>query len=270
MTSASPAANMTAVYNTVGSSLKPECVDGRFLSLTLPKNGDAVSLFAFGAHGFRVNSENMQNILTAENGLGVLVRLTYAVAVPFFASYFALYSVGCFAVTGILSGIAQFRGEHDACKSLAILAMTHAAYAVYNMAMSYIASASILYLPAAALLYAVSPNLLKQADQFLHTHREPQAVIEEALEADLADFAAIACERAQAPEAAVSPYATIEPLAKVFREKYAAYRATRSAEEKRGLVEGGIPGRIRSFMESVMVRPEAAPSSFLSRLFSRA
>lgn len=280
------AQNMTPVvhgiFNTAKLSLRPESVDSRFIRLTMPKDGDDVSLFAYGEQGFRVNSKNMRHILTPENGLGVLVRLTYSIAVPLFASYFALYSVGCFAVTGILSGMAEYRGEHEECKSLATLALTHAAYAVYNVAMSYIASASVLYLPVAALLYAVSPNLLKQSDQFLHTHRETQAVKEEALETELRDFVAHAERNEQgdgqsAPAAAAahsrrasaaSPYATVGPQAREFAAQYARYRAGQSPDQKRGLVEGEIPKRIRAFTDSVMVRPE--DTSIWNRLFNRA
>lgn len=273
VSSASPAQvshYIHGIYNTIKDKLQPQNVDGRFFDMTKPKSATQVITY-------NTDTQKFEN-LTLENGLYTAARLTYFIAVPFFATYFAWYSVGCMVVTGVLSAIAQFRGESQECKDLATLAMMHGAYTLYNVAISYLGAATLLYIPVIAAIYAAKPDLVLKAHNYLHSHRKPEAERDEILEHKLAELAKQehAKQAVGADETNAVQPSPILAATQAYQQAFKTYRDGQNKEQKEGIVEGVIPGYIKHFMDTVMQKPvdpnaeQTAPvdnRGFLRRLF---
>lgn len=248
--------NLKSVCSTVQTMLKPECVDGRFLDYTKPADPKDAALFSLEKTTAVLSFVNGKlsfkpEELSLEKGLYAALRLTYCIAIPYFASYFAWYNLGCFALNVILAGIIEHRKNPDDgtdFKQLATNAMIHLAYAVYNCAAVYFSTAAILYLPVLAVAYAVCPDKILNLYNALHTHKDPNMQREQLLIDNTAAFVD--------QESNGKPKEWEKPAAVKYAIKLKKHLKEYHTAEVRGAeIEGYIPKYVRKFMDSLLRQP---------------
>lgn len=244
--------NLKSVCATVQTMLKPESVDGRFLDYTKPANPKDAALFSLEKTTALLSFVNGKlsfnpEELSLEKGLYAALRLTYCVAIPYFASYFAWYNLGCFALNVVLAGIIEHRKNPEDgtdFKQLATNAMIHLAYAVYNCAAIYFSTAAILYFPVLAMAYAICPDKVLSLYNSLHTHKDPDLQREQLL----IDHTTIFIDH----ESIGNPQESVIKHATRFKNRLIKYHP---AEVRGAEIKGYIPKYVNKFMDSLLKTP---------------